>query len=393
MLTPRLILRPGHDRRLRAGHPWIFSNEIDRIDGIPNDGDAVVVFSSRGDCLGSAYYNPHSLIAGRLLSRLQESIDTVDFFRQRIAAALDYRRRLYGERTTLRLVHGEGDGLPGLVVDRYDSVLSIQLLTLGMERRRQLILQALLELLAPAAIVARNDVSVRELEGLPLGVELLHGELPAEVVAEENGLFFRIDVTGGQKTGHFLDQKENHLALRGRVEGQRVLDLFCYSGSWAAHAARFGAREVIGVDISAGALALAAENARRNDLQSVCSFQRADVFDLLRDWGKAGEKFDTVVLDPPAFVKSKKKLPEAMRGYLTINRRAMELVAPGGTLFTCSCSHHLQREVFVDLLRQAAAQAGREARLLELRGQSFDHPVLLACPETDYLKCAVLQLP
>ena len=390
---PRFILRPGHDRRLRAGHPWIFSNEIDRIDGIPNGGDAVVVFSSRGDCLGTAYYNPHSLIAGRLLSRRQESIDTVDFFHQRLAAALDYRRRLYGERTALRLVHGEGDGLPGLVVDRYDSVLSIQLLTLGMERRRELILQALCELLAPAAIVARNDVGVRELEGLPLGVELLHGELPAEVVAEENGLFFRVDVTGGQKTGHFLDQKENHLALRGRVEGRRVLDLFCYSGSWAAHAARFGAREVIGVDISAGALALAAENARRNDLQSICSFQRADVFDLLRDWGKAGEKFDTVVLDPPAFVKSKKKLPEAIRGYLTINRRAMELVAPGGTLFTCSCSHHLQREVFLDLLRQAAAQAGRDARLLELRGQSFDHPVLLACPETDYLKCAVLQLP
>jgi len=390
---PRFILRPGHDRRLRAGHPWIFSNEIDRIDGIPNGGDAVAVFSSRGDCLGTAYYNPHSLIAGRLLSRRQESIDTVDFFHQRLAAALDYRRRLYGERTALRLVHGEGDGLPGLVVDRYDSVLSIQLLTLGMERRRELILQALCELLAPAAIVARNDVGVRELEGLPLGVELLHGELPAEVVAEENGLFFRVDVTGGQKTGHFLDQKENHLALRGRVEGRRVLDLFCYSGSWAAHAARFGAREVIGVDISAGALALAAENARRNDLQSICSFQRADVFDLLRDWGKAGEKFDTVVLDPPAFVKSKKKLPEAIRGYLTINRRAMELVAPGGTLFTCSCSHHLQREVFLDLLRQAAAQAGRDARLLELRGQSFDHPVLLACPETDYLKCAVLQLP
>lgn len=393
MLTPRLILRPGHDRRLRAGHPWIFSNEIDRIDGIPNGGDAVAVFSARGDCLGTAYYNPHSLIAGRLLSRRPENIDTVDFFRQRLAAALDYRRQLYGGRTTLRLVHGEGDGLPGLVVDRYDSVLSIQLLTLGMERRRELILQALRELLAPAAVVARNDVAVRELEGLPLVVELLHGELPAEVLAEENGLYFRVDVTGGQKTGHFLDQKENHLALRERVEGRRVLDLFCYSGSWAAHAARFGAREVIGVDISAGALTLAAENARRNDLQSVCSFQRADVFDLLRDWGKAGEKFDTVILDPPAFVKSKKKLPEAIRGYLTINRRAMELVAPGGTLFTCSCSHHLQREVFLDLLRQAAAQTGRDARLLELRGQSFDHPVLLACPETDYLKCAVLQLP
>jgi 23S rRNA (cytosine1962-C5)-methyltransferase len=390
---PRLLLRPGHDRRLRAGHPWIFSNEIDRIDGIPSDGDAVLVFSARGDCLGTAYYNPHSLIAGRLLSRRQEAIDSVEFFRERLAAAIDYRRRLYGELATLRLVHGEGDGLPGLVVDRYEEVLSIQLLTLGMERRREPILQALRELLAPAAIVGRNDVAVRELEGLPRQVELLYGELPPEVLIDEHGLRFRVDVTGGQKTGHFLDQKENHLALRGRVAGERVLDLFCYSGSWSLHAAHFGAREVIGVDISAGALALAEENARRNELQATCSFIRADGFDLLRDWGRSGERFGTVVLDPPAFVKSKKKLAEAIRGYLTINRRAMELVAPGGTLFTCSCSHHLQREDFLDLLRQAAVQAGRNARLLELRGQAFDHPVLLACPETDYLKCAVLQLP
>jgi 23S rRNA (cytosine1962-C5)-methyltransferase len=390
---PRLLLRPGHDRRLRAGHPWIFSNEIERIDGIPSDGDAVLVFSARGDCLGTAYYNPHSLIAGRLLSRRPEAIDTVEFFRERLAAAIAYRRRLYGELATLRLVHGEGDGLPGLVVDRYGEVLSIQLLTLGMDRRRAPILQALRELLAPAAIVARNDVAVRELEGLPQQVELLYGELPPEVLIDEHGLRFRVDVTGGQKTGHFLDQKENHLALRGRVAGERVLDLFCYSGSWSLHAAHFGAREVIGVDISAGALALAEENARRNELQATCSFVRADGFDLLRDWSRSGERFGTVVLDPPAFVKSKKKLAEAIRGYLTINRRAMELVAPGGTLFTCSCSHHLQREDFLDLLRQAAAQAGRHARLLELRGQAFDHPVLLACPETDYLKCAVLQLP
>jgi 23S rRNA (cytosine1962-C5)-methyltransferase len=333
------------------------------------------------------------LRAARLLSRKQETIDTVGFFRERLAAALAYRRRLYGDLNAVRLVHGEGDGLPGLVVDRYGEVLSVQFLTLGMEKRRELILLALRELFAPAAIVARNDVGVRELEGLPQQVELLYGELPPQVLIHEHGLRFRVDVTGGQKTGHFLDQKENHLALRGRVEGERVLDLFCYSGSWSVHAASFGAREVTGVDISTGALTLAAENAELNELQSACSFVRADVFDLLRDWGRTGERFGTVILDPPAFVKNKKKLPEAIRGYLTINRRAMELVAPGGYLFTCSCSHHLQREIFLDLLRQAAAQAGRNVRLLELRGQAFDHPVLLACPETDYLKCAVLQLP
>jgi 23S rRNA (cytosine1962-C5)-methyltransferase len=374
-----------------GGHPWIFSNEIDRIDGIPSGG-MPSGFQLPRRLSRHAYYNPHSLIAARLLSRKQETIDTVDFFRERLTAALDYRRRLYGDLNAVR-AWSTGDGLPGLVVDRYGAVLSVQFLTLGMERRREQILQALRELLSPAAIVARNDVSVRELEGLPQQVELLYGELPPQVLIDEHGLRLRVDVTGGQKTGHFLDQKENHLALRGRVEGERVLDLFCYSGSWSVHAARFGAREVTGVDISAGALTLAAENARLNDLQSACSFVRADVFDLLRDWGRTGERFGTVILDPPAFVKSKKKLPEAIRGYLTINRRAMELVAPGGYLFTCSCSHHLQREIFLDLLRQAAAQAGRNARLLELRGQAFDHPVLLACPETDYLKCAVLQLP
>ncbi len=388
-----LHLRPGHDRRLRGGHPWIFSNEIERIDGIPAPGDAVLVYGPRGELLGTAYYNPRSLIAARLLSRQRQDIDGVDFFRSRLAAAIDYRRRLYGDLDALRLVHGEGDGLPGLVVDRFGDVLSVQLLTLGMDRRREVIVQALLELLHPAAVVARNDVAVRELEGLPLHVELLHGELPAEVVVEEHGLRFRVDVAGGQKTGHFLDQKENHLALRGRVEGERVLDLFCYSGSWSLHAARFGARSVTGVDVSAGAVALAEENARRNGLQEICSFVKADAFDLLRTQQQAGERYGAVVLDPPAFVKSRKKLPEAIRGYLTVNRRAMELVAPGGYLFTCSCSHHLQREDFFALLRQAAAQAGRAARLVELRGQAPDHPVLLACPETDYLKCAVLQLP
>jgi len=388
----RLVLRTGHDRRLRGGHPWIFSNEIDRIDGTPENGGAVLVFSARGDCLGTAYYNPHSLIAARLLSRRQENIDSVDFFRARLAAAVAYRRDLYGAADAVRLVYGEADGLPGLVVDRYGEVLSLQFLTLGIDCRRHLILQALQELFAPAAIIARNDVAVRDLEGLPQQVELLHGEIPPQLLVSENGLRFRVDVGGGQKTGHFLDQKENHLTLRGRVEGKRVLDLFCYSGSWSVHAASFGARQVTGVDISAGAVALAAENARLNGLEGSCSFLRADVFDLLRDWGRGGERFDTIVLDPPAFVKSKKKLPEAIRGYHTINRRAMELVSPGGYLFTCSCSHHLQREVFLDLLRQAAAQAGRAARLLEMRGQAYDHPVLLACPETEYLKCAVIQL-
>ncbi len=388
----RLVLGPSHDRRVRSGHPWVFSNEVRRIEGDPQPGDAVEVRSDRGDFLGTAYFNPHSLIIARILSRQPESIDEVDFFRRRFTQALAYRQSLYPDTTALRLVHGEGDGLPGLVVDRYGETLSIQLLTLGMDRRRDLILQALVELLSPAAVVARNDVAVRELEGLDQKVEVLAGNPPERVVVTENGLEFEVDVLGGQKTGHFLDQKENHLSLRGRVEGRRVLDLFCYSGSWALHGARFGAASVLGVDISASALARADSNARRNGLEARITFRKADAFELLRELGRKGERFGTVILDPPAFVKSRKKLQEALRGYLTINRRALELVEPGGHLYTCSCSYHIDREAFLDMLRQAGAQAGRTLRLVEMRGQAFDHPVLLACPETEYLKCAVLQV-
>jgi 23S rRNA (cytosine1962-C5)-methyltransferase len=387
----RLILHPGHDRRARGGHPWIFSNEINSFDEEPSAGDALEVASHSGEFLGIAYFNPHSLIAARILSRQKESIDTVDFFRRRITSALDYRHRLYGPEEALRVVYGEGDQLPGLVVDRYCKVLSVQFLTLGMERRRDLVLEALVDIFRPAAIVARNDVAVRELEGLPCAVELLHGKIPEPLIMKEHGLQFRVDVLGGQKTGHFLDQKENHQALNGRVEGGRVLDLFCYSGSWSVHAAHYGAAEVIGADSSPTALALAEENVRLNGLESKCSFVRADAFELLRELGRSGERYRTIILDPPAFVKSKKKLQEAIKGYLTINRRAMELLEPGGFLFSCTCSHHLDRETFLNTLRKAAAQTGRTIRLVEMRGQSYDHPVLLSCPETEYLKCAVLQ--
>lgn len=387
----RIHIAAGHDRRLRAGHPWVFSNEIGLIEGQPAPGDAVAVHGPRGDCLGTGYYNPHSLIAVRMLSPQREDIDSAAFFHQRIAQALAYRRALYGDLDGVRLVYGESDFLPGLVVDLYGSVLSLQFLTLGMERRRDAILEVLLDLLRPEAVVARNDVGVRELEGLPQNIEVLRGTLPAEVIVGENGLRFAVDILGGQKTGHFLDQKENHQALRQRVEGGRVLDLFCYSGAWGVHAAHYGASEVLGIDISKGALALAQRNAELNGFAERCRFTQGDVFEVLRDLAAAGERFDTIVLDPPAFVKSKKRLAEAVRGYLTINRRAMDLLAPGGFLLTCSCSYHMERELFLDTLRQAAHKAGRSLRLIEVRGQALDHPVLLACPETDYLKCVILQ--
>lgn len=386
-----LTLRAGHDRRLRSGHPWIFSNEIASTSQGIAAGEIVEILSAGGEFLGLGYYNPHSLIAARLLTRRREPIDD-GFFRARLTAASSYRAGLYPQSSAVRLVHGESDGLPGLVVDRYGSVLSVQLLSLGMDVRREQLLHLLQELFAPQAIVLRNDVAVRELEGLPQQVELASGSLPDELIIEEHGLRFAVDVLGGQKTGHFLDQKENHLALDGRVTGRRVLDLFCYAGSWALHAARFGAAEVTGIDISENAIALCRKNAALNGLEQNCRFERADVFDLLRELSHRRERYGAIVLDPPAFVKSKKRLDEAVKGYLTVNRRAFELLEPGGYLFTCSCSYHMERSLFLDTLRKAAAQAGRSVRLVELRGQAWDHPVLLACPETDYLKCAVLQV-
>jgi len=384
----RVTLRRGHDHRLRGGHPWVFSNEIAALDGPAESGAAVEIIAANGQRLGTGYYNPHSLIAARLLTRRHESIDTSEFFVTALQKALEYRRRLGGDLEALRLIHGESDALPGLVVDRYGDVLCVQLLTKGMDVRRELLVAPLRELLAPRVIVARNDSAARELEGLPRGVELLHGEVPEPVVVTINGLRFAVDVLAGQKTGLFLDQRENCRRLHGLAQGTEVLDLFCYAGAWSLHAATYGANSVTGVDASAAAVRQAEANARLNGLDDRCRFVAADVFDFLRD--HRGRRFGTVILDPPAFIKSRKHLAEGQKGYLTVNRRALEMVAPGGVLVTCSCSHHLDRPAFLALIAQAAQQARRNVRLVEMRGQASDHPVLPACPETDYLKCAIL---
>ena len=384
----RLTLRRGHDRRVRGGHPWIFSNEIAALDGPADPGAAVEIVAADGQRLGTGYYNPHSLIAARILSPHQENIDAAEFFLARLKKALEYRTALCGAVDTLRLVHGEGDGLPGLVVDRYGDVLSVQLLTAGIDRRRGMLVKALCELLAPRAIVARNDSAARELEGLPRSVEMLYGEPPGPVPATVNGLHFAVDVTAGQKTGLFLDQRENCRRLDGLVAGREVLDLFCYAGAWSLHAAQYGASSVTGVDVSAAATERARENACLNGHEERCRFVTEDVFDFLRE--QRGRRFGTVILDPPAFIKSRRHLDEGKKGYLTVNRRALEMVAPGGLLITCSCSHHLDRQDFLALIAQAARQARRSVRLVEMRGQAADHPILPACPETDYLKGCIL---
>lgn len=385
-----VILKKDCDRRLRIGHLWIFSNEIAEIRGLASDGEIIDVRDSRGGLVGRGYINRHSLISARVLTYRDEAIEK-EFFLKRINEALERRKRLFPGLNSLRLVHSEGDFLPGLIVDKYENALSIQTLTLGMERWKETICDILEELLEPRIIVERNDTAIRKLEGLEEQKGAIRGGGDTRVVIEENGNRFLVDLLEGQKTGFFLDQRENRERLREYVKGKRVLDCFCYSGGWSMYAAQGGAREVIGVDASQGAVDLAAENARINGYE-VCKFIKADVFDLLRGMDKKGERFDVIVLDPPAFVKSKKEIADAVRGYKEINMTAMKLLNDNGTIVTSSCSHHIDRELFTDILVKAARDSGKIARLLEFRSQGRDHPVLMPMKETEYLKCAFVEV-
>ena len=387
----RITLNKNEDRRIKSGHPWVFSNEICQITGERVTGISAELYDAAGGFIGVGHYNPHSLIAFRLVSRQQEDIDSVAFFEGRISAALAHRQARYPGLATCRIVYGESDFLPGLVVDRYGDYLSIQLLSAGMDSRREQIVAALRNVCAPLGIIARNDVAVRNLEGLDERVELLWGDIPDRVDMTENGLHFQVSLREGQKTGGFLDQKQNHLLLREISAGKNVLDCFCYTGGWAVHAASFGAQSVLGLDISARAVGQASSNAKLNKVSDRVRFEECDAFERLRSLYQEGRRFGVIVMDPPAFVKSRKNIAEATKGYLTVNRRALELLEPGGYLITCSCSYHMGREAFRDMLIQASRLAKREVRLVETCSQAADHPVLLSFPESEYLKCFVLQ--
>lgn len=385
-----LRLKKNQDRRVRAGHPWIFSNEIDAIEGDPPDGSIVDVVDSRGAYLGRGYVNRHSLIAVRLLTRSRDEIDAA-FFRKRIARAVAYREELFPGARTCRLVSSEGDFLPGLTVDRYEDVLSVQITTLGIEQRRQLVLDALVEQVEPRAIVLRNDVPLRKLEGLPLETGVAYGAYEPPVTVDVEGLKYHVDPMAGQKTGFFLDQRVNRRLLAGKVSGARVLDLFAYSGAWGIEALRHGAESVLFVDGSESALALAHENVELNGMAERAQFHVEDVFEALPRMAEARERYDAVVLDPPALVKSRARLAEGLKGYRELNRRAMSLVPENGWLFTNSCSFHVSPEDFLRVLGEAARDARRPFRFVQWGAQSPDHPVLLAAAETSYLKCAVLR--
>jgi 23S rRNA (cytosine1962-C5)-methyltransferase len=379
-------LKQKEERRILRGHPWVFSNELQRIPETIAPGELVDVQDSSSRFVGRGYINPHTLIAVRILTRKQEEIDQV-FFQKKISAARALRTTLeFGD--SFRAVFSEGDGLPGLIVDKYADTLVLQSSTAGMDRLLQVILPALQEEYAPKAIVLRNDIASREIEGLAQETRVIFGEVSNTVQIEESGIRYTVDVLEGQKTGFFLDQRENRLALKDYVQGKRTLDCFCYVGAWSLSAARFHAAEVIGLDSSERAIALASQNAALNGLAA--QFRKADVFDELRALEKQKERFGCIILDPPAFVKSRAKVREALKGYKEINLRAMQLLEPHGILVTCSCSHHIDQDLFREMLLDAAYSARRQARILEIRSQARDHPVLLAARETQYLMCAIL---
>lgn len=384
-----LILLPGKEKRVFSGHPWIFRSDIARSKGDPQPGDTVRVTASNGRFLAMAVYNPASQIALRILSRRDEPIDDA-FIYGRVKRAVDYRRR-FADLRSCRLIFAESDGLPAVIVDSFGDVLSLQCLCLGMEKYKEAICDALMELLHPQGIYERGDVPVRELEGLPLVTGTLRGQVPDKVMIEENGVKFWVDVKNGQKTGFFLDQKENRAAIAPFVRGAEVLDCFTHTGSFALHAAKFGARHVTGVDISEFACQCARENAALNGFQQV-DFVAANAFDFLKEQCAAGAQYDVVILDPPAFTKTRHNLEAAERGYKEINLRGLKLVKNGGYLVTCSCSQHMLPGAFRDVVLSAAQDARVRLFQVEYRTQGRDHPILPAAPETQYLKCGIYRV-
>lgn len=385
-----IFLLPGHERRILQGHRWVFNNEIAGRLSDHEPGSWVEVFSAKKVPLGCGYINPQSLIAVRLVTGPGKEPNRQFFVDLLLKAEAKRTGHYYPGSTCHRVVYGESDGIPGLIVDRYGDVLVTQVTTLGMARMEPLMIELLAELFSPAAIVCRNDTSVRRLEGLPLEKRVAFGELPAEVRVDLDGLDLRVDPLDGQKTGLFLDQRDNRRALLRWIGGRSVLDLYCYSGAWGLAAARGGASRAVGVDASEEAVEQARANAQANGVGDCCEFVRSDAIQYLKTLKKGD--FDVIVLDPPAFAKTKSALPDAQRGYVDLNRRALLALAPGGLLVTCSCSYHMSEELFVRALLQAAQASGRRLRLLESRGQASDHPVLLAMPETRYLKCMFLEV-
>lgn len=383
-----LFLRKGADRRLRGGHLWVYSNEVDSqrssLSGF-SAGDTVCVRSANGSVLGSAYMDPHALICARVYATGEQRQLDEPFFRGQLESALALREPGYDE-PFYRLVYGDSDGLPGLVIDRFDETLVIQLQNSGLDGYQESLLEALVTVLAPAGILLRRDSRSRREQGLPVESEVVYGEVPRQVPLTENGVNFLAPVFEGQKTGWFYDHRESRARLDGRVDGKRALDVYSYTGGWGVQAAAFGASSVCCLDSSASALEGVAVNAGLNGVEDRVSTQRGSAPELMAELHATGERFDVVILDPPAFIQRRKDLKKGVTAYRRINELALRLLQPGGLLVSASCSMHLPRADLVTAVQKAAVRAGCQVRIVGQGGQGSDHPIHPAIPETEYLK-------
>ncbi|MGZ3837335.1 MAG: class I SAM-dependent rRNA methyltransferase [Flavisolibacter sp.] len=387
----KLHLKRKIASRIAGGHPWIFANEVEKVEGSPADGDIVEVYFADGKFAGKGYFNSRSQIITRLLSRDKKVEIDETFFFHKIKECWEYRQHL-GYTENCRLVFGEADGLPQLIIDKFNDYFVIQTLALGIDVWKPAIVKALQTIFQPKGIYERNDVPVRELEGLPQQKGFLSAPFDTNIIINENGLQFHVDLENGQKTGYFLDQQDNRRAIRHIVKDADVLGAFTYTGTFEIHAAHYGARSVLGLDISENAVAQANRNASLNGLQDTVRFETANAFDVLKQWTKEDRKYDVVMLDPPAFTKSRATIQKAITGYKEINLRGMKLVKPGGFLVTSSCTNLVPPELFLQIIDMAAKDARRGIRQVQFLTQSSDHPIIWHMENTQYLKFLIVQV-
>ncbi|MCD4826269.1 MAG: class I SAM-dependent rRNA methyltransferase [Acholeplasmataceae bacterium] len=386
----KIFLQPKEDIRIRQGHPWVYGNEIDHIEGIIKSGEIAYVYAHNSEFIGKGYLNTSSKIFVRILSRNIDEVIDEAFFKKVIETSNQSRLNL-GFNNSYRVLFGESDGIPGFIVDKYDQYLSIQVLSLGIDLRKEMFIKILVEIFNPKGIYERSDVSVRKKEGLQLFKGVIYGDVPEKVVIKENELSMEIDIINGQKTGSFLDQQENHNAIKPYVAGKTVLDCFSHIGGFGLHAAYHNALEVTCLDISDIAVSQILKNAKLNHLDQVKAY-KANVFDELRVYHEQNKSFDVVILDPPAFAKKRDDIKKAYKGYKDINLQALKIIKPEGYLVSCSCSHFMDQTLFLDMLADASHDAKRITQMIDFRIQSKDHPALLGSDESLYLKCVTLKV-
>lgn len=387
----KVYLKRKISPRIANGHPWVFANEVDKVEGNAAGGEVAEVFSHDKKFVGKGYINPKSQILVRLLTRNKTDEINEQFFLQRINECWEYRKKL-GYTENCRLVFGEADSLPQLIIDKFNDYFVIQTLALGIDVWKPAIVNALQNIFHPKGIYERNDVPVRELEGLTQQKGFLSDPFDTRIIINENGLKFHVDIENGQKTGYFLDQQDNRRTIQNIVKRAEVLGAFTYTGTFEIHAARYGAKSVLGLDISANAVEQANANAALNGLEHICRFETANAFDVLKQWGKDGRQYDVVMLDPPAFTKSRETIQKAITGYKEINLRGMKLVRPGGFLVTSSCTSLVKPELFLQIIDMAAKDARRKLRQVTFQSQAADHPVIWNMENTQYLKFLVVQV-